>query len=130
MALLLCSCSSYQRFQTEADQNQPYNCIGLHIEHASWHFVDEYNQEIEATGRCSRGMKHGYFNFYVDGYQVARTKYTRDQEMETLCYAIGNRLTDLRTCMIENVQKTKNVKVPREKQKPVYKSSWDKSPWD
>ena len=100
------------------------------MERATWHFVDEYDQEIIAYGRCSRGMKHGFFEFYIDGYQIARTKYTRDQEMETLCYANGNRLTNLRTCMIDNVRKTRNVDMPREKQKPKYTSSWDKSPWD
>ena len=130
MALLFCSCSSYQKYQTAADQNKPYNCTGLHMNYASWHFTDEYGQDITVNGRCSKGMKHGYFNFFVDGYQVAHTKFTRDQEMETLCYAIGDKHTDLNRCMIENVRKTKNVDVPREKQKPKYTSPWDKSPWD
>ena len=58
MAFLLCSCSSYQKYQTSADQNKPFDCTGLHMEHASWYFVDEYNQSVTATGRCSSGMKH------------------------------------------------------------------------
>lgn len=100
------------------------------MNYATWYFSDEYDQNITVNGRCSSGMKHGFFNFFVDGYQVARTKFTRNQEVETLCYALGDRHTDLRTCMIENVRKTKNIDVPREKQKPKYKSSWEKSPWD
>jgi hypothetical protein len=130
-AFLLCACSSYQKFQTEADINKPYDCTGLHMNYASWRFSDEYDQDITVTGRCSKGMKHGYFNFFVDGYQVARTKFTRNQEVETLCYAIGNKHTiDLRTCMIDNVRKTKNIDVPQEKKKTQYGSSWEKSPWD
>ncbi|SHK70388.1 MULTISPECIES: hypothetical protein [unclassified Fibrobacter] len=101
------------------------------MEQANWYFVDEFKQAVTATGRCSRGMKHGFFEFFVDGYEVARTKYTRDLEVETLCFAIGEKRTeDLKTCMKENARKTKKADVSREKQKPVHKSSWDKSPWD
>jgi len=133
LALTLCSCSSYQKYQTKADQQIPYDCTGLHIEHASWYFIDEFNQPVTVTGRCSRGMKHGYFQFFIDGIQVARTKFTRNQEVETLCYALDNRHTDnLKTCIIANAKKRKGVKktVPEEKQSPAPRSTWDESPWN
>ena len=137
MAFLLCSCSSYQKYQTSADQNKPFDCTGLHMEHASWYFVDEYNQSVTATGRCSSGMKHGFFEFYIDGYEVARTKFTRNQEVETLCFANsanGRRTVNLKTCMIDYLEESKGVKVSPKQAKNQYEyqgqSQWDQSPWN
>lgn len=132
-ATMLSSCSSayYERVQDEASINRPYNCDGLHIRHAMWHYKDSFGQVVDTRGRCSKGMKHGTFDFYVNGIKVAATKYERDAEVNTNCYVRGLQTIDLETCMrlsastIANNDYTGNDYTPVIKTEPVKKSVWD-----
>lgn len=127
-AMLLCSCASagYERYQDEESQHRPYNCAGYHVSHASWDFNDQYGQQVHVTGKCSKGMKHGTFDFYVDGFRVARTKYARDEEIKTACYAAGSQSTmPLSYCMQSHVEKTRGLRKKESAQPQKPKSVWD-----
>ena len=138
---LLCSCggSYYERSQDELSKNRPYNCDGLHVKMGVWHYVDSFGQVVDTKGRCYKGMKHGNFDFFVNGIKVATTKYERDAEVYTSCYVKGLQTLDLQTCMrvsASNVKNMNNVSSENNKtstnsnapiimQEPVKKSVWD-----
>lgn len=134
---LLCSCggSYYERSQSEASKNRPYNCDGLHIKMAEWHYLDSFGQVVDTRGRCYKGMKHGNFDFFVNGIKVATTKYEKDAEVYTSCFVKGMQTIDLQTCMrvsannINNMNNVnngaKNSNVPVMMMEPVKKSVWD-----
>ena len=114
--MLLCSCGgSYLRYQDEASKNQPCNFSGYHVNNANWHFVDNLGQDILATGRCYKGMKHGNFDFFVNGTLVARTKFSRDREQSTRCIIENLRNADLQTCLTAYAQPQPQYNNP-----PVY----------
>ena len=134
-AALLSSCSSsyYERSQDEMSKNRPYNCDGLHVKQAEWHYVDSFGQVVDTRGRCYKGMKQGAFDFYVNGIKVATTKYERDAEVYTSCYVKGLQTINLQTCMgvsATNRQNSNNVNnssapAPAIISEPVKKSVWD-----
>ena len=98
-AAFLCSCAgSYERYQDEDSKHRPYDCADLHISKAYWNFNDRFGQNVVVTGKCSKGMKHGSFDFFVNDALVARTKYVRDSELKTKCY-ITNSAMPLSACM-------------------------------
>lgn len=112
-AMVLCSCASaeYKTLQDEESIHRPHNCSGLHVRNATWEFVDQYNQQVNVTGKCVEGMRHGNFNFYIDGVQVAVTKYVRDEEKFTRCYVGGQSYKILSDCIEShfNAKKAKAV---------------------
>ena len=134
---LLCSCggSYYERSQDEGSKNRPYNCDGLHIKQAEWHYVDSFGQVVDTRGRCYKGMKHGNFDFFVNGIKVATTKYERDAEVYTSCFVKGLQTIDLQTCMRASASNINNMNVnngtntnnnaPVMLMEPVKKSVWD-----
>lgn len=132
---LLCSCGgSYQRYQDEASRHQPCNCSGYHLNNATWIFTDNLGQEVFVAGRCVKGMKHGSFDFLVDGALVARTKFSRDSEIKTQCFVEGVQSVNLQTCMTSNAMIRNNnmpnnntpAPTPSEAPAPVVKKSvWD-----
>ena len=109
IAALLCSCGgSYRTVQTPEEQSKPYSCIGLHTKRAQWQFVDELGQNVSAMGSCIKGMKHGQFEFFVNGKMVAKTKFSRDGEVKTACYAMGQTRMNLNECMKVNAANNNN----------------------
>lgn len=122
----LCSCSSaYLREQDEASKYKPCDCTDYHINHAEWHYIDRFGQKVDVTGKCSKGMKHGNFDFYVGGILVARTKFSRDEEVKTRCYVKGIQTYNLYTCMNINANGINATVAPAAQQTPVKKSVWD-----
>lgn len=102
LAVLLTSCGgSYKKVQSPEDQAQ-FTCVGLHTKRAQWHFVDELGQNVSAMGSCIKGMKHGQFEFFVNGKMVAKTKFSHDGEVKTACYAMGQTRMNLNECMKVN----------------------------
>ena len=137
-AAFLSSCGGtyYEKVQDEYSKNRPFNCSGLHVKQGSWHYVDSFGQIVDTRGRCYKGMKHGAFDFYVNGYKVATTKYERDTEIYTSCYVKGKRTINLETCMrasAATMSSNPNVgnpgnaayPVPVMRTEPVKKSVWD-----
>ena len=107
-AATLTSCSSYRKVQTEESHKSAFDCAGYHVSKASWEFTDNYGQTVNVTGRCTKGMRHGNFDFFVDGKQVARTKFVRNEEVKTACFVNGKSRTDLYTCMDMNANMKNN----------------------
>ena len=102
LAALLTSCGgSYKKVQSPEDQAQ-FTCVGLHTKRAQWHFVDELGQNVSAQGSCIKGMKHGQFEFFVNGKMVAKTKFGKDREIKTACLAMGKTKMNLNDCMKVN----------------------------
>lgn len=100
IAATLSACSgNYKKMQTVEQQNAPYTCAGLHMRNAQWHFDDDYGQHVDVIGNCAKGMKHGTFEFYIEGQLIAKTKYIRDNENKTTCLAQGKSRLDLNSCM-------------------------------
>ena len=103
LAALLTSCGgSYKKVQSPEDQSKPFNCEGLHTKRAQWNFVDELGQNVSAQGACHKGMKHGQFEFFVNGKMVAKTKFSKDREIKTACLAMGKTKMNLNDCMKVN----------------------------
>lgn len=102
LAVLLTSCGgSYKNVQSPEDQAQ-FTCTGLHTKRAQWNFVDELGQNVSAQGACHKGMKHGQFEFFVNGKMVAKTKFSKDREIKTACLAMGKTKMNLNDCMKVN----------------------------
>ena len=131
-----CGGSYYERVQSEASVHRPYNCDGLHIKQGVWHYTDSFGQVVDTKGRCYRGMKHGNFDFYVNGIKVATTKYERDAEVNTNCYVQGLQTINLQACMAASARFNNNANninngynananVPIMRTEPVKKSVWD-----
>ncbi|MBR4348266.1 hypothetical protein [uncultured Fibrobacter sp.] len=100
LAALLCSCGgSYRTVQTPEEMTKPFSCTGLHVSNATWHFVDELGQNVDVQGHCAKGKKHGQFEFYIQGKMIAKTKFTRDVENKTTCYAMAQTRMNLNDCM-------------------------------
>ena len=100
LATLLNACSEgFDRAQTMQQMNSPYSCIGLHQKHAQWHFVDDFGQRVDATGNCVRGMKHGTFEFYVNGLLASKVKFIKDEERKSICFFGGKQTMNLISCM-------------------------------
>lgn len=129
-SLLLSSCAgSYDRYQEESDKYKPCNCDGYHMNHAEWHYVDRFGQKVDVIGKCTRGMKNGNFDFYVNGIQVARTKFSRDEEIKTKCFINGVQTYNLYTCMSINANGM-NPNVQGNNQAPAVQAPVKKSVWD
>lgn len=135
--ILFSSCGGYLRQQDYNSINRPCDCTGYHLKNAVWHYTDRFGQNVDVVGKCSKGMKHGNFDFFVGGMQVARTKFSRDEEIKTKCF-IGNGQTyNLYTCMNLNAQQmtsnrrnynttnTNAMPVQAPAEAPVKKSVWD-----
>ena len=130
-----CSGSYYERVQSDASMHSPYNCDGLHIKQGVWHYMDSFGQVVDTEGRCYKGMKHGNFDFYVNGIKVATTKYERDAEVSTSCYVKGLQTLNLQACMAASARynsngnyvegNNTNTNVPIMRTEPVKKSVWD-----
>ena len=91
-ALSLTACGGpLAKTQTTEQQNAPLDCTGLHMKHAQWHFTDANGLALDVTGACHKGMKHGNFEFLVDGKRVAVTKFVKDTEQKTSCEATGEK---------------------------------------
>lgn len=100
IALITASCASYVRVQTTENQSTAFDCTGLHLKQGSWHFTDDFGQNVLVTGSCAKGMRHGTFDFYVDNEQVARTKFIHNVENKTTCFVNGSKARlDLNNCM-------------------------------
>lgn len=89
--LALTACGGYSKFQTEQQKNAMPFCGGLHMRNATWNYVDQFGNNINVTGDCNKGMKHGGFTFMMDGKLVATTKYSKDAEIKTACQATGKK---------------------------------------
>lgn len=101
MALSLTACGGhFAKTQTTEQQNQPLDCTGLHMKKAQWHYTDANGLALDVTGTCHKGMKHGNFEFILDGKKVATTKFVKDQEEKTSCEATGEKTRDpLEKCL-------------------------------
>lgn len=104
IAASLTACGgSYKKTQTIEEMQQPMNCAGLNMKRAQWSFVDDFGQQVEVTGTCKKGMKHGNFTFSVGGNKIAVSKFIKDQENKTSCFANGEKSRiDLQSCMQKN----------------------------
>ena len=99
-ALLISACASgFNKHQTVEQTMQPFNCFGLHMKNAQWHFVDDFGQSVDATGTCKKGMKHGNFQFFINNELVAKVKYSRDNEVQTYCAQTPGIPKSLAACM-------------------------------
>ena len=100
-ALSLTACGGhFAKTQTTEQQNAPLDCTGLHMKHAQWHFTDANGLALDVTGACHKGMKHGNFEFLVDGKKVAVTKFIKDKEEKTSCSATAEKTRDpLEKCL-------------------------------
>ncbi len=105
LSLIACG-GSYRKVQTAEETMLPFNCSGLHMKNAQWHFTDEFGQQIDATGACHAGRKHGQFNFYMKGTMVAKTKFVKDSEAKTTCVIAGK---DERSTLQQCMQKHANL---------------------
>lgn len=106
---ILTSCSSYRKVQTPYEKMSTYNCSGLHMNRAEWHFTDSFGQFVDVTGKCTKGMKNGIFNFEVEGQLVARARYVKDLEQDSECYVNHySATTSVGECMAQNKAKTDN----------------------
>lgn len=109
IAAVLTACGgSYSRTQTLEQQNAPFNCAGLHVKNAQWHFVDDFGQRVDVMGSCHAGMKHGTFDFVVNGKLVAKSKFIKDSERKTTCLVMGKTRTNLINCMQLNAAQGQN----------------------
>ena len=101
MALSLTACGGhFAKTQTTEQQNGPLDCTGLHMKNAQWHFTDANGLALDVNGTCHKGMKHGNFEFLVDGKKVAVTKFIKDQEEKTSCTATAEKTRDsLEKCL-------------------------------
>lgn len=99
--LMLTSCGGgkFQKFQTSEQMNTPFNCSGLHMRNAQWHFVDDFGQTVDAIGTCKKGMKHGNFKFSINGTVVAKTKYNKDIEIKSVCMLDPKNSVSFAFCM-------------------------------
>lgn len=133
---LLSSCGGtyYDKTQSDFSRNRPFNCSGLHVKQAEWHYTDSFGQIVDTRGRCYKGLKHGTFDFYVNGFKVATTKYERDAEVYTSCYVKGKQTLNLETCMRASASNMYNnnanagnavYPAPIMRTEPVKKSVWD-----
>lgn len=129
----LTSCGgSFQREQTNFDRSRPCDCENLHLNHAEWHFKDAQGRQIDATGRCTKGMKHGEFRFHVNGNLVAKTKFSADLERKTYCY-LNKQSTTLQQCMSlvpQNVQQQPSTQGLPQQMSPATSSgfNWEQRP--
>lgn len=106
-----CANVEYKKIQDEESKHRPYSCVGYHVSKAAWEFVDQYDQQVQVTGKCVQGMKHGNFTFYLDGTKVAVAKYVRDEEKYTTCYENGGQTYKvLSSCIESYVQAKKSQK--------------------
>jgi len=134
-AMLFSSCGGYLRHQDYNSMNRPCDCTGYHMNHAVWHYTDRFGQTVDVVGKCTRGMKNGNFDFFVDGIQVARTKFSRDEEIKTKCLISGGQVYNLYTCMNLSAQQKASMNggnnnanvmpVQAPAPVPVKKSVWD-----
>jgi len=106
MALSLTACGGhFAKTQTTEQQNKPLDCTGLHMKKAQWHYTDANGLALDVTGTCHKGMKHGNFEFIVDGKKVATTKFIKDTEEKTTCEATGEKTRDpLEKCMAKFIE--------------------------
>ncbi len=108
-AVTLTSCGSYyMKVQDEVSRKGPVNCSGYHVKNATWNFFNNLDENIYVTGRCIKGMKHGGFDFFIEGKHVARTKFVRDNEVKTACFVNGKSKLDLNSCLALREQTLKN----------------------
>ena len=91
--------------------------------------VVTFGQKVDVIGKCTRGMKNGNFDFYVNGIQVARTKFSRDEEIKTKCFINGVQTYNLYTCMSINANGM-NPNVQGSGQAPAVQAPFKKSVWD
>lgn len=124
IAATLIACGvSYKHTQTIEEMSQPYTCAGLHMKQAQWRFLDDFGQQVNVTGSCKKGMKHGNFEFIVNGNLIAKTKYSHDVETKTTCVVMGKTRTNLNNCMQMNAAQYKNnnqqMQQPPMQQTPV-----------
>lgn len=99
---ILTSCASgYERYQTPDSMRGLPNCMGLHMKNAQWYYNDSYGNRINVVGRCVQGMMHGNFNYSLNGNLVAKSKFTRGQEVKTTCLVGRKHPTLLNACMNE-----------------------------
>ena len=101
MAISLTACGGhFAKTQTTEQQNAPLDCTGLHMKNAQWHFTDANGLALDVNGACHKGMKHGNFEFLVDGKKVAVTKFVKDKEEKTACTATAEKTRDpLEKCL-------------------------------
>lgn len=104
IAATLTACGgSYRKTQTLEEQTMPMSCVGLHTKHAQWHFTDDFGQQVDVSGACHAGKKHGQFEFIVAGKKIAVTKFVKDEEIKTACSAGGEKTRlNLENCMRKN----------------------------
>ena len=127
IAAVLTACGGgYSKVQTLEQQNAPFNCAGLHIKSAQWHFIDDYGQRVDAMGSCHAGMKHGNFEFIVNGQLVAKTKFSKDREAKTTCLVMGKTRTNLSNCMQILASQTQNA--PMMQPAPVQQAPMQQAP--
>ena len=127
IAAVLTACGgSYSRTQTLEQQNAPFNCAGLHVKNAQWHFVDDFGQRVDVMGSCHAGMKHGTFDFVVNGKLVAKSKFIKDSERKTTCLVMGKTRTNLINCMQILASQTQNA--PMMQPAPVQQAPMQQAP--
>ena len=82
---VLTGCASYSMVQTPTMKDRPPSCEDLHIHYAEWNYKDTFGNDYHTVGRCVKGMMHGEFSYMMNGNLIARTKYTRNAEVKTVC---------------------------------------------
>ena len=91
-ALSLTACGgSFANTQTTEQRSKPLDCTGLHMKNAQWHFTDANGNTIDANGACHKGMRHGNFEIFMSGKKVAVTKFIKNNESKTSCFANGTK---------------------------------------
>ena len=125
-AVLIACGGNYSRAQTFEQQNSPFNCVGLHLKNAQWHFVDDFGQRVDVMGSCHAGMKHGTFQFIVNGQLVAKTKFSKDSERKTTSLVMGKTRTNLINCMQLNAAQAQNN--PQMQQAPMQQAPVQQAP--
>ena len=124
IAIALCSCASYKKEQDQGSINGPVNCDGYHVRTATWHFMDNQGLQYDVIGRCVRGMKHGTFDFLINGQLAARTKFVRDAEVKTYCFVKRAKVGNLDHCLTANNAAMKQSNYRPNQEKPQNVDIW------
>jgi hypothetical protein len=101
---VLTGCASYSMVQTPTMKDRPPSCEDLHIHYAEWNYKDTFGNDYHTVGRCVKGMMHGEFSYMMNGNLIARTKYTRNAEVKTVCLVGKKHASLLSYCLNEAVQ--------------------------
>ena len=69
-------------------------------------------------------MKHGRFDFLINGQLAARTKFVRDAEVKTYCFVKGAKVGNLDHCLTANNAAMKQSNYRPNQEKPQNVDVW------